>query len=268
MHVDQHELDQLNVALALSAAEAVAETQAATLLESAPQPQPTGTSDPDVAPLASSATDVQPPQGSPATGAPPVVGNAGASVADAQLGTQLVVASTGAAVAAAPAPAQVVPVEEDVNITVKCAICNLEALCAKSKVLSRGAAGSGDTVRWQCGPCQRVDLAVARKIGSIQFLRDMRAEQAETFYRAAHQLKPDQIKKLCLRSVEVADTQGQRFEEGGAYLPLKKWAQDSGISQTSIPPCTSVYRRAPLHLFSKISIRFSQHALPPLAPKG
>ena len=135
MHVDQHELDQLNVALALSAAEAVAETQAATLLESAPQPQPTGTSDPDVAPLASSATDVQPPQGSPATGAPPVVGNAGASVADAQLGTQLVVASTGAAVAAAPAPAQVVPVEEDVNITVKCAICNLEALCAKSKVL-------------------------------------------------------------------------------------------------------------------------------------
>ena len=106
-----------------------------------------------------------------APGAAPVV-PAGASESDAPVGAEVVPAG------ASESDAQVVPAgasDPDVLILVKCFICQLEVNALKSKVLSRkGVAGSStEEVRWQCGPCQRVDLAVHRKMQSVQFLRDM-----------------------------------------------------------------------------------------------
>ena len=70
----------------------------------------------------------------------------------------------------------------------------------RGKVLARFP-----SVRVVCKCCRRVDQAVARAFGSVNWLRQMPADQQEAFYRKAHLLGPKQIGSLCNATIAIQD---------------------------------------------------------------
>merc|ERR1711884_350336 len=76
--------------------------------------------------------------------------------------------------------------------TVACHMCGKDCVADKAKLLSKK-----DGPRWECAACQRVDLVVARKVGSIQWLRDLDPAVSTQFYREAHSCNPAAVSKLC-----------------------------------------------------------------------
>ena len=60
-------------------------------------------------------------------------------------------------------------------------------------------------LRWNCKDCRRVDQAVTRAFGSVNFVRDMPADRMKVFYQKAATANPKEIKELCSSSVYWED---------------------------------------------------------------
>ena len=59
--------------------------------------------------------------------------------------------------------------------------------------------------KWICRVCKRVDQAVTRAFGSIQWIRDMPAANVKTFYQKAASMKPKDIRSMCEATVSWQD---------------------------------------------------------------
>ena len=78
----------------------------------------------------------------------------------------------------------------------------------------------------QCTDCKRVDQALSREFGSIQWLRDMPFAEATAFYNSAHPLEPAGIAGLCCSGQVLQQLESKDESSGGAYWPLSKWTNE------------------------------------------
>ena len=101
---------------------------------------------------------------------------------------------------------------------IKCIMCHLDAAAETAKLL-----GTKDA-RFKCAQCVRVDLAITRKVKSVQWLRDLADSKAiASFYQQAHALCPEAIKKLCQAQISIKKVNTDFYHESGEYLPLSVW---------------------------------------------
>ena len=98
-----------------------------------------------------------------------------------------------------------------------CFFCTQEVMPNQGKIIAH------QPVKIQCLKCRRVDQCVANSDGSIQWLRDIPFDEAQTFYRDAHELKPAQIADLCRSGRIFKTTHTIENVVGGEYLPLSVW---------------------------------------------
>ena len=67
---------------------------------------------------------------------------------------------------------------------------------------------------------------VARKVGSVQWLRDAPSSMYQDFYRKARAMSAGDVQALCKRHVTHQISQDWGWAEEGAFKPLAVWATD------------------------------------------
>ena len=72
---------------------------------------------------------------------------------------------------------------------------------------------------------RRRSEVVARKVGSVQWLRDGDLKQQREFYAAARTLSSAEIQALCRRQVAVKKVTENVYADGGQRLPLSVWKE-------------------------------------------
>ena len=76
------------------------------------------------------------------------------------------------------------------------------------------------------GPSVDHSQVVARKVGSIQWLRDSSPDVFHNFYQLARGMNSGQIEALCKRQVSFSHQKQWGWAADGAYKPLSVWAKD------------------------------------------
>ena len=56
-----------------------------------------------------------------------------------------------------------------------------------------------------CRKCKRVDQAIGRAYGSVQFVRDLPFDKSREFYRRASSMAPKQIAAMCAHTLSFED---------------------------------------------------------------
>ena len=73
-----------------------------------------------------------------------------------------------------------------------------------------------------CVPTQ----VVARKVGSVQWLRDSNPEVFRSFYQQARSMSSSQVQALCKRQVHHVHQKEWGWVADGAYKPLSVWQKE------------------------------------------
>ena len=128
------------------------------------------------------------------------------------------------AVVSAPAPASggadalldaALAHAEKANL-VECCICLRQVPALETKKLAKG--------RQECKACQRVDLAINRKVGSTQWLRNLDSQSQADFYLAAHTLPPSKMVDLvATHTVSFSRKSSSSSAVEKKFLPISVW---------------------------------------------
>jgi len=98
----------------------------------------------------------------------------------------------------------------------ECCVCLRKMPAGDMKQLSKS--------RMECNACQRVDLAINRKVGSTQWLRQLEPSAQADFYLAAHTMPPSKMVDLvATHQTTISKKKTSPTSSSGTFLPLKEW---------------------------------------------
>ena len=81
-----------------------------------------------------------------------------------------------------------------------CHVCGKSLAVGEGKIISRAP-----ICKLQCKECKRVDQAVGRLMGSVQWVRELPFDNARNFYSNAREMTPKQMRAMCMSTINWQD---------------------------------------------------------------